>query len=92
MAQTYPGVAFLRLTGNESEETRSLFKKRLGARATPAFFFFRGTQQVGGCKGNRPDRFEDALRAAIATGGGGALPAERQFPPEVVEAPVAVGA
>lgn len=64
-ANHYRTAMFLKLTGNENEKTKALFKEKLKARVTPSFFFFRGCKLVGSCTGANPHRFEDNLRAHL---------------------------
>jgi thiol-disulfide isomerase/thioredoxin len=65
IAAAYPAAHFYKLTGNESEATKFLFKEQLKARVTPSFFFFRGGELVTSCTGANPTRFEDTLRSAL---------------------------
>ena len=65
-ANHYRSALFLKLTGNENEQTKSLFKEKLKARVTPSFFFFKGGKLMGSCTGANPHRFEDNLRAHLS--------------------------
>ena len=68
MAAAYPHVVFLHLNGNDSEETKRLFKHKLKIRATPSFLFFRNGVVVDSCSGANPSRFESHLRALLKEG------------------------
>jgi Ca2+-binding EF-hand superfamily protein/thiol-disulfide isomerase/thioredoxin len=65
MAAAYPKAVFLHLNGNDSAETKELFKNKLKMRATPAFLFFRDVVVVDSCSGANPARFESHLRRAL---------------------------
>jgi len=62
MAAAYPQVVFLRLNGNDSDETKELFKNKLKFRTTPSFLFFRHGAVVDTCSGANSERFETHLR------------------------------
>jgi len=62
MAAAYPQVVFLCLNGNDSEETKELFKNKLKIRATPSFLFFRQEAVVDTCSGANSARLESHLR------------------------------
>ncbi|KAL4520905.1 hypothetical protein Ndes2437A_g04857 [Nannochloris sp. 'desiccata'] len=62
MAAAYPQVVFVHLNGNDSEETKQLFKHKLKIRATPSFLFFRQGAVVDTCSGANSERFENHLR------------------------------
>ncbi|KAI3431308.1 hypothetical protein D9Q98_004367 [Chlorella vulgaris] len=63
-ARHYTDAVFLKFYGNSNESTKALFKERLKARTTPAFFFFRGGQVAASCSGAVAKRFETNLRKA----------------------------
>ena len=67
IASAYPDVFFLKLNGNDSEDTKQLFKKKLKIRATPSFLFFRNGESVGGTTGANKSRFETVLRTLLNT-------------------------
>ena len=66
LAEAYPSVVFIRLNGNDSDETKRLFKKKLKIRATPSFLFFRQGDVVGSCIGANPSRVESTLRSFLS--------------------------
>lgn len=68
LAAAYPNVVFLRLNGNDSEDTKQLFKKKLKIRATPSFLFFRNAELVGSTTGANTSRFETVMRAMLKDG------------------------
>lgn len=61
-AKAYDSVVFLKLLGNENDNTKHLFKEELKIRVTPAFFFFRNGKLLGGCTGANTTKFENTLR------------------------------
>ncbi|KAI8112131.1 hypothetical protein M9434_003455 [Picochlorum sp. BPE23] len=61
-AKAYESVVFLKLLGNENDNTKHLFKEELQIRVTPAFFFFRNGALLGSCTGANTTKFETTMR------------------------------
>eukprot|EP00889_Picochlorum_renovo_P000996 jgi/Picre1/28026/NNA_000987.t1 len=61
-AKAYESVVFLKLLGNENDNTKHLFKEELQIRVTPAFFFFRNGALLGSCTGANTTKFENTMR------------------------------
>ena len=69
IAKAYPDVLFLKLYGNESDQTKSFFKDDLKVRVTPSFFFFKDGELAGSCTGANPTTVETHMRTALGTSG-----------------------
>ena len=90
---TPAGVGFYRVYGNASPEAKTLFRDRLGTRATPTWFVFVGSDPTPAHShtGANKAKLEAAIRAVVGeVRGEGALPADCLYPPDA--APVGRGA
>ncbi len=66
LAANYSSAAvFLRLNGNDSDETKRLFKKKLRVRVTPSFLFFKGGRALGHVTGANASKLESTLRSLL---------------------------
>jgi len=62
LAAQYDNVCWSKFYGNENEHTKHLFKERLQARATPAFFFWQNGEMVHTHTGARAAKLETFVR------------------------------
>lgn len=67
IAKAYPDVLFLKLYGNENDQTKMFFKDDLKVRVTPCFFFFKDGELAGSCTGANPTTVETQMRNVLGT-------------------------
>ncbi|KAK3249222.1 hypothetical protein CYMTET_41343 [Cymbomonas tetramitiformis] len=71
LALKYPEICFMKMMGNESEETKRVAKSILKLKVSPMFYFLKGGNAKGDIiplrehSGAREDRLMEALRALV---------------------------
>lgn len=71
ISQKYPQICFMKMMGNESEETKRVAKDILKLKVSPMFYFLKGGNAKGDIiplrehSGAREDRLMEALRALV---------------------------